>query len=134
MYIFHADFMDSKERVLAAVNHRVPDRVPITFDAAPEVYSLLYKYFGLNTRENLFDRLHCDTWMILPGNFVYTREEENKIEKTTVWGHKTISKGSFREDAYDEICFNPLAGKDDISDLKNFKWTSPDIFDFSHFT
>jgi len=124
--------MNSKERVLAAVNHRVPDRVPITFDAAPEVYSLLYRNFGLNTREDLFDRLHCDTWMILPGNFVYTKEEENKPEKTTVWGHRTIVK-SYPGGTYDEVSFNPLAGMDDISDLKKFKWPSPEIFDFSHF-
>lgn len=124
--------MNSKERVLAAVNHRVPDRVPITFDAAPEVYSLLYRNFGLNKREDLFNRLHCDTWMILPGNFVYTKEEENKSEKTTVWGHRTIVK-SYPGGTYDEVSFNPLAGMDDISDLKKFKWPSPEIFDFSHF-
>ena len=124
--------MTSKERVLAAVNHRVPDRVPITFDAAPEVYSLLYKFLGLNTREELFDRLRCDTWMVLPGNFVYKAGEETQLIKTTVWGHRTIAK-EYLGGTYDEVCFNPLAGKDEISDLKNYSWPSPDIFDFSHF-
>lgn len=124
--------MNSKERVLAAVNHRVPDRVPITFDAAPEVYSLLYRNFGLNTREDLFDRLHCDTWMILPGNFVYSREEENKPEKTSIWGYRTIAK-AYPGGVYDEVVFNPLAGRDDIGDLKNYRWPSPDIFTFNHF-
>jgi uroporphyrinogen decarboxylase len=124
--------MNSKERVLAAAGHKVTDRVPITFDAAIEVYSALYEYLGIETKEQLFDRLHVDTWMILPGNFIYTREEEHKIEKTTVWGHKTVVK-EFPGGAYDEIFFNPLAGKDEIGDLKNYKWPSPDIFDFSHF-
>jgi len=125
--------MNSKERVLTAVNHNVPDRVPITFDAAPEVYSELYRYFGISTREELFDKIHCDTWMILPGNFIYTKEEEQKIEKTTVWGHRTIVK-EFPGGSYDENCYFPLAGIDDLTDLRNYKWTSPDIFDFSHFT
>jgi uroporphyrinogen decarboxylase len=125
--------MNSKERVLAAVNHKVTDRVPITFDAVKEIYSALHGQLGIETKEQLFDRLHVDTWMILPGNFVYIREEETKIEKTTVWGHKTIVK-EFPGGTYDEICYSPLAGKDEISDLKNFKWTSPDIFDFSHYT
>jgi uroporphyrinogen decarboxylase len=124
--------MNSKERVFAAINHKVPDRVPITFDAAPEVYSALYKHFGLSSREALFNRVHCDTWMILPGNFVYTKDEENKVEKTTVWGHRTIAK-NYPGGTYDEVCHNPLAGKDEISDLKKYKWPSPEIFDFSHF-
>jgi uroporphyrinogen decarboxylase len=124
--------MKSKERVLAAASHKVTDRVPITFDAATEVYTALYESLGIKTKEQLFDRLHVDTWMILPGNFIYTLEEEHKTEKTTVWGHKTIVK-EFPGGTYDEICFNPLAGKDEISDLKKYKWPSPDIFDFSHF-
>jgi uroporphyrinogen decarboxylase len=124
--------MNSKERVLAAASHKVTDRVPITFDAAMEVYSALYKHLGIETKEQLFNRLHVDTWMILPGNFIYTKEEEDKIEKTTVWGHKTVVK-EFPGGAYDEIFFNPLAGKDEISDLKKYKWPSPEIFDFSHF-
>jgi len=124
--------MNSKERVLAAVNHKVPDRVPITFDAAPEVYDALYKLYGISSREDLFNLLHCDTWMILPGNFVYTKEEENKTEKTTVWGHRTVVK-AYPGGTYDEVSYNPLAGKDDITDLKNYSWPSPDIFDFSHF-
>jgi uroporphyrinogen decarboxylase len=124
--------MNSKERVLAAASHKVADRVPITFDAAEEVYSALYEYLGIETKEQLFDRLHVDTWMILPGNFIYTRDEEKKIEKTTVWGHKTIVK-EFPGGSYDEIFFNPLAGRDEISDLRNYKWPSPAIFDFSHF-
>lgn len=124
--------MNSKERVLAAVNHKITDRVPITFDASVEVYDALYTHLGLDTKEQLFDRLHVDTWMILPGNFVYTKEEENKVEKTTVWGHKTLVK-EYPGGSYNEICFNPLAGKDEISDLKNYNWPSPDIFDFTHF-
>jgi len=124
--------MNSKERVLRAVGHKATDRVPITFDASDEIYLALYKHFGINTKEQLFDRLYVDTWMILPGNFIYTKGEENKIEKTTVWGHKTVVK-EFPGGTYDEICFNPLAGKDEISDLKNYNWPSPDIFDFSHF-
>ena len=125
--------MNSKERVLAAANHKVTDRVPITFDAVKEIYSALHNHLSVETKEQLFDRLHVDTWMILPGNFVYTKEEENKNEKTTVWGHRTIVK-EFPGGSYNEICFNPLAGMDEISDLKKYKWTSPDIFDFSHFT
>ena len=73
--------MNSKERVLATVRHEETDRIPITFDAEKEVYKALYNHLGLDTKEKLFDRLHVDTWMILPGNFMYTAGEDKKQEK-----------------------------------------------------
>lgn len=124
--------MNSKERVLGAVSHKVTDRVPITFDAIREVYDALYNYLGLNTKEKLFDRLCVDTWMILPGNFKYTVEENEKNEKTSIWGHKT-QVTEYSGGTYDQICFNPLAGKDRIADIKAHKWPLPGILDFSHF-
>jgi len=124
--------MNSKERVLAAVSHKVTDRVPITFDAEKEVYDALYNYLGLNTKEKLFDRLCVDTWMILPGNFIYTVEENEKNEKTSIWGYKT-QVTEYSGGTYDQIFFNPLAGKDRIADIMAHKWPSPGILDFSHF-
>jgi uroporphyrinogen decarboxylase len=126
------DTLNSKERVLAAIRHEETIRIPITFDADPEVYKVLHSHLGLVTKEELFDKLHVDTWMILPGNFKYPREEENKKEKTTIWGFKTVVT-EYSGGTYDEICLNPLAGKDEISDIKAYKWPSPDILDFSHF-
>lgn len=70
----------SKQRVLAAINHKLYDRTPITLDAEKEVYSALYEHLKVNTKEALFDRLHVDTWMILPGNFLYPEEEDAKID------------------------------------------------------
>jgi len=81
--------MTSKERVLSAIAHRQPDRTPITFDAEAEVYAALYEHLGLDTKEALFDRLGVDTWMILPGNFMYTADKDALMEKTSVWGYRT---------------------------------------------
>ena len=38
--------MNSRERVLTAIAHRTPDRVPITFDAEKEVIAALQQHFG----------------------------------------------------------------------------------------
>ena len=43
--------MNSRQRVLTALEHRVPDRLPITFDATPEVIETLQRHFGVSTRE-----------------------------------------------------------------------------------
>jgi len=125
--------MTSRERVLAAVSHQIPDRIPITFDAEKEVYDLLYRHFGLTTKEALFDRLHVDTWMILPGNFMFTEEEEKKDEKTAVWGYKT-RVAHYSGGTYDELCHSPLAGRHDLKDIDAHAWPSDDALDFSHFT
>ena len=76
----------SKQRVLAAVNHRVSDRTAITFDAEKEVYQALHEALGTSAKEELFDRLNCDTWMIVPKNFIYPESEQEKTVKTSIWG------------------------------------------------
>src|SRR5690242_9738353 len=59
---FSMTSITSKDRILAAVDHRTSDRTPITFDAEKEVYSLLYDHLNAKTKEELFDKLNVDTW------------------------------------------------------------------------
>jgi len=124
--------MTSKQRALAAVNHQTTDRIPITFDAEEEVYAALYDHLNLRTKEALFDRLHVDTWMILPGNFMYPKSEEQKTEKTSIWGYR-VKVTAYSGGTYDELYFSPLAGKHEIADIRNHDWTGPQTLDFSHF-
>lgn len=121
----------SKQRVLAAINHRTADRTPITFDAEVEVYDALHKYLGTQTKEELFDRLHVDTWMILPKNFMYPKEYENKDEKVSIWGYKT-RKAFYSGGSYDELVESPLAGKHNLEDIDEHPWPERGTLDFSH--
>jgi uroporphyrinogen decarboxylase len=124
--------MTSKQRVLAAVDHRQTDRIPTTFDASDEVYGALYDHLGLDTREALFDALGVDTWMILPGNFIFPDDQAHEQTKTSIWGYKARVT-EYSGGAYDEVFFNPLAGKDGISDIEAHDWPCADILDFAHF-
>ncbi len=45
--------MEPYERVMAAINHRVPDRPPINYLATPEANANLKKYLGINEDELL---------------------------------------------------------------------------------
>jgi uroporphyrinogen decarboxylase len=110
--------MNSKDRILSAVNHQQPDRVPITFDAQVEVYKALYKYLHLETKEQLFNRLHVDTWMLLPKNFIYPDDQLSDKDKTSIWGYKTRFT-PYEGGAYDELVYSPLAGKHELSDIDN---------------
>jgi uroporphyrinogen decarboxylase len=122
----------SKERVLKAVNHETADRVPITFDAEKEVYDMLYQNLGIHTKEALFNRLNVDTWMILPWNFIYPEAEHQKTEKTSIWGYQTRVT-PYSGGAYDELFYCPLAGKDQIEDIRNHPWPADDLVGFEHY-
>ena len=124
--------VSSKARVMAAVRHQVSDRTPITFDAEPEVYATLHEHLGTQSKEALFDKLHVDTWMLLPRNFIYRVDQEGRVEKTAIWGYRT-RETPYSGGAYDTICYSPLAGKDDIQDIDRHPWPTLDTLDFSHF-
>jgi uroporphyrinogen decarboxylase len=122
----------SKQRVLAAVEHRTTDRCPITFDAQPEVYATLHKHFGTRTRRELFDKLNCDTWMILPIGYTYSPEQEKLDRRTTIWGYQTIAT-EYSGGKYQELCRSPLAGKDQLADIDNYPWPTLAALDFAPF-
>ena len=70
--------MTAKERVLAAANHRLADRVPMTFDAEKEIYAALHKHFGTDSKERLFDRLGVDTWYVRPQDKAAQQEDGDR--------------------------------------------------------
>ena len=124
----------SKQRVLAAVNHAPPtDRVPITFDAEKEVYDALHDHLHTTTKEQLFDHLHVDTWMILPENYFYLPGHATQQTKTAIWGYQN-KVTAFSGGTYDELCYSPLAGKDDLADIDRHTWPADDTLDFSAFS
>ncbi len=120
--------MTSKERVLAAVNHRESDRIPITFDAEKEVYAALQEHFGTGSKEELFDRLNVDTWMVGPRS----PEDQPKREKGgSMWGYRTKTT-AYSGGTYDELVYSPLAGKHELSDIRNHPWPGADALSFTH--
>jgi uroporphyrinogen decarboxylase len=125
--------LNSKERVLKAIDHEQTDRVPITFDAEIEVYQTLQEYFKVGNKEDLFEKLNIDTWMILPKNFIYPEEELDKKVKKSIWGYKT-ELTPYKGGAYDELFFSPLAGKDSLSDINQHDWPSEKTLNFCHYS
>ncbi len=124
--------ISSKDRVIAALNHKYTDRIPITFDAELEVYESLQKYLKVQTKEQLFDQLNVDTWMILPKNFIYPEEQSGEKIKTSIWGYTTRLM-HYSGGAYDELISSPLTSKNEISDIDAYAWPPGDILDFSHY-
>ena len=113
----------SKQRVMAAVDHRLSDRTPITFDAQPEVYDALYRRLGTTSKEALFDRLHVDTWFVGP-------KRNPRTDQMCIWGTRG-RQVEYDGGTYTELAYSPLAGKHEIADIRNHPWPGDDAMDFS---
>ncbi|MFH1068767.1 MAG: uroporphyrinogen decarboxylase family protein [Candidatus Glassbacteria bacterium] len=127
--------MNGTERVLTAVDHREPDRVPITFDAQPEVYELLYGHFGISTRAELWDALHVDTWLEGP---LINDPRERPLEGGLFqnrWGYRTKKQPyqtGEKTGYYDEIVYHPLAAVESVVELDRYDWPDPALLEFGH--
>ncbi len=122
--------MTSRERVLTAVNHRLPDRVPITFDAEPPVKAALSRHFGTATKDELWDALHVDTWFVSPSRKVDLRKKLSDSLSEDMWGihWRTVSYG---EGTYTDPVHSPLRGDLSIADIERHPWPTRDVNDFS---
>ena len=131
-----------RERVLTAICHQQPDKIPIDFGGTRdssivmEGYEKLKKYFGIETENELCDRmmrvvkvderilqaLDIDTRSIFPGP---STPKENLIHRKYKdgWGVERVHPESSYY--FDQVSF-PLSGEISISDVLNHPWPDPD--------
>ncbi len=132
--------MKSRERVLAAINHQQPDRVPLdlggnvsTFTA--EAYRKMIDFLSIKDAataatdfftvididERVLERFHIDirrVWLNPPDD--YRQEPDSHGMWHDEWGIKrTVSAG------YSEIVENPLRNAS-VADLNRFPFPNPD--------
>jgi uroporphyrinogen decarboxylase len=135
--------MNRKERVLTALNHKEPDRVPIDFGSFSgatsmnvRAYQNLLDYFGIEREprvENTFiftavidddilDRFHVDTKSVKPS---FSLDEFNAPEECMDVPWKVRWRRS------EDFTYAPMEGPfqklvhPSIEDLKTFRWPSP---------
>jgi len=121
--------MNSRERMLAAINHEPVDRVPTDIWATPEVWEKLRKHFGENT--DVHAVLHIDGMASAEPKYVGPKLPSVAEDETVdYWGIRT-KKVNYSTGIYDEIIYNPLAAAETIKDLEEYRWPSAGWFDFS---
>jgi len=140
--------MNSRDRVLRALNHKEPDRVPFDLGGTGlttihlTAYKNLRRYLGLPkveptvgmmaeqlalVDEDLAERLSADVRLVLPGTasgFEYTLVDDGQYEAyTDEWGigWRKPNDGGFYYDMY----YHPLAGADSLDDLKAHPFPDP---------
>lgn len=141
--------MTGRERVLAALSHRSPDRVPCDYIATQEVDGILRRRFGLPacgpfeveeglarwsaTRgeavDEVLNQLGVDIRQVNPEGRAYTQKFPDG-SWTDIWG-VTFRLISNEYGAYAEAISVPLAELKTLKDVEEYSWPSPDWYDYS---
>ena len=119
--------MTPKERWLAVLSRKEPDRIPMDYWATPETTSMLLKHLGCATEQEMCSRLHIDMVCKVcpdykgptmpPGHDIYGRRYKQVNYATGI---------------YDECIFYPLAAYDSVEDVeRNYQWPNPDWWDYT---
>ncbi len=136
--------MTHKERLVAAISHEQPDKVPIdlggTVDSSivVEGYEKVKEHFGIEVEnkvchrmmrvvqidERILRALDIDTRSIFPGTPITGGDQELGPHRyRDAWGVERVHpEHSYY---YDQISF-PLSGEITISDIANYPWPDPD--------
>jgi len=121
--------MNSRERMLAAVNLERPDRVPTDIWATWEVWAKLKEHFGEGV--DIQEALHIDGMAFVGPEYVGPPlPEVAEGEMVDYWGirHRAIR---YETGTYYELSLNPLAEAETIEDLERYPWPNADWFDYS---
>ena len=125
--------MTSRERVLAALEHRKPDRPPLNFFGTAEVWEKMKRHLQLETDEEVRRYIGSDMRYVGPryvGPSQFTGFSGFHAGGTDVWGARwdTIQAGPAR---YNEVVYHPLARATTLQQIKDHPWPSPAWFDVS---
>ncbi|HET6428845.1 MAG TPA: uroporphyrinogen decarboxylase family protein [Phycisphaerae bacterium] len=131
--------MNSRQRLLAAVDHVQPDRVPIAMTYAPEVKRRVMDHLGM-------DEAQFEAWSgqdmvgvqpTFPNPASKLAYADPTIEVTADGDYLDIWRVPFRpvragEQTYMELSGRPpLAGCRSIEELDAFPWPTPGMWDYS---
>jgi uroporphyrinogen decarboxylase len=136
--------MTSRERILAAISHQQPDRVPLDLGGTRnstmvvEGYERLKAHFGITTRTKMIERmmrvveidegaltaLGIDTRGLFPGAPTAGMAADLGPRRyRDMWGvERTQPEGSY----YYDLAGSPLTGEVSVADILKYPWPDPD--------
>jgi uroporphyrinogen decarboxylase len=119
--------MTPRQRWLALLDRKSPDRIPTDYQATSEVTARLCRDLGCADDEVLYRRLHIDARRKVEP--VWNRPPGLPAE-ADMWGivYREISYGS---GVYLEPEHHPLAFVDSVAEVNAHRWPSCDDFDYS---
>ena len=122
--------MTPRERVLTAVDRRMPDRTPADYKAEPDVNRYMMDDLKVDNYEDLLRRLEVDIRRLEP-RYVgppYRTFEDGVFED--YWGIRS-KRLKAAHGSYDMHVHTPLWDARSVKDLAEHPWPTPDFFDYS---
>jgi len=119
--------LTSRERVLAAVDHQRPDRVPADIWAEPEVWIRLRKDLGVRSDDEVRDLLNVDVRYLSP---IYPPDVEKDGVRQNMWGERWARANTPWGENWEHIA-GALAGASSLEELEAFLWPTCDDADYS---
>ena len=119
--------MDSRERVLAAINHERPDRIPVDLWAEPGVWSRLRQDLHVPTDEAVREALAVDVRYITP---VYPPDTYTDGVRQNMWGERWKKTSTVFGTEW-EHTRGVLHDVQTLAEIEAFPWPSCDQVDYS---
>ena len=132
--------MNSRERMIATLNHQTPDRVPIQINWRPEMGEIVREYYGVDSVDEVYDILGMDRYRNArvkmhwadyekrangtpPGMYAWQGPRILHDDRTfeDEWG---VVERVGRDGKYLEWVSGPFAETDD---LDSFDWPTDDV-------
>lgn len=118
--------MTPRERVLCALSHQTPDRIPFSWGFGPTAEMAEHLRADLARRGIVWAKLHDATNDILRYAPKYVGSD--LPPDTDMWGIRR-QRISYGGGTYDEIAHSPLAELDTVAKIAAYPWPNPDLFD-----
>jgi len=120
-----------RQRVLTALVHKEPDRVPLFYRDVPEVETRLLKQLNLKNREELLEYFEIDFRWVEPLYIGPPLENAETGHRRNIWGVEYKYVPFSKTSGYWEVVSNPLAKCEDPNALDDYEWPRLNWFDFS---
>jgi uroporphyrinogen decarboxylase len=118
--------MTPKERWLAVMQRKSPDRIPMDYWATGEVNEKLQKHFGCDNMEDVSKKLKIDRLAYVGPEYIGPRIPEG----SDMYGLKYRDM-DYGTGTYPECITHPLAKFNTVEEIdKNYTWPSADWFDY----
>jgi uroporphyrinogen decarboxylase len=116
-----------RERWLAVLRRKKPDRMPMDYWATEETNRKLMSYLRVGKLEEVYEKLHIDVPVTVHPRYIGPEIPEG----ADVYGCR-LKRVRYSAGVYDECVFHPLARYGSVAEIeKNYRWPRIDWYDYS---
>jgi uroporphyrinogen decarboxylase len=128
--------MTPRERWLAVLNRRKPDRIPMDYRATAEATEKLMQHLGCKDMRTLLKRLHIDMAIDVGPKYIgHVHSIPSGLDGVDCFGcgFKDVRYGTgTAAGVFSECVYHPLAKYKTLDEIKRkYRWPDPDWWDYS---